>query len=208
MARLTRVSPGVLRLEGPSTTTVATNDRLRFTPVTAAAAPSAAGPFRLAPPVRTIAANDRLRFTPVTGDAAAAGPLRLAPPIRVATTPRYVILTGKPLTVVNASGHVNGAGPLRLELGRTRRTPPAWRSPPANPWWSHTTIRYAEGDLAVAKGLPRTLAIPARLEMCGEKCGGVHLIVGAMWAKTPSRTARRSAIVRPRPDAVNSPSAS
>ena len=192
MARLTRVSPGVLRLEGPSGTRLPRttgSGSHRLPPPPPQAQPVR---FILAPPVRTIAANGRGIFTPVTGDAAAAGPLRLAPPIRVATTPRYVILTGKPLTVVNASGHVNGAGPLRLEFGPTWMGTTRVAVATGEPVVAHTTIRYAEGDLTVAKGLARTLAIPARLEMCGEKCGGVHLIVGADAGKNP--IAHRKAI--------------
>jgi hypothetical protein len=87
-----------------------------------------------------------------------------------------LMLTGHPLTIVDASGSSDGAQRVRQTLaGR------GWTIQIAStaPRTSQTVIRYDRDNLPIAQGLARSLPMPVRLAECMDACSGVRLIVGA-----------------------------
>ena len=106
------------------------------------------------------------------------GVLRLegAPHPMMVALARAPGLTGYPLAVIDASGRVDGA-----KVTITRLASLGWtaRIAPPTPSRQHSTIYYQAGDIEVAQGLARTLAIPVQLAACGQGCRGVTLVVGA-----------------------------
>jgi Flp pilus assembly protein TadD len=97
--------------------------------------------------------------------------------ITVAVAPNGVLLTGRALEIVDASGSAGGAEAVRQQLVSRGWSAPksAVRVATAE---SRTRIVFPEGSLAVAEALARTLPFPVQLAACHDRCGGLSLVVG------------------------------
>jgi hypothetical protein len=98
----------------------------------------------------------------------------VAPSRSVSTRP---LLTGHPLSIVNASGRKGATDAMRRRLVHLGWTAPRWAARDGAQA-SHTTLFYAQPYAAVAHALARTLRLAVHLanRSCG--CGGLELVVG------------------------------
>jgi hypothetical protein len=125
-----------------------------------------------------------------TGRTLAVGPMLAGRPL--AGGP---MLTGHPLTIVDASGRVDGAVHLRETLAGRGWT---LKVAGAAPLEAHTVIFYDRDNLPVAQGLARSLPFPVKLAACDNACSGVRLIVGADSAGAKPVAAPHHAVERKR----------
>jgi len=127
--------------------------------------------------------------------------LRIATPRLqpAAVTTRLAASGRQPLRIVNATGHVYRAEPIRASLAGLGWSAPRWAMAQARPQ-TRTVIIYPPSRLAVAKALARTLPGSTRLAACTNGCAGLQLVLGADargWKPLPRtviRTPRRDRI--------------
>jgi len=123
--------------------------------------------------------------------------LRLATPRLQPTSagPRLVVAGRQPLRVVNATGRLYRAEPVRASLAGLGWSAPRWAMAEARPQ-KRTVIIYPANRVAIAKALARTLPGSARLAVCTNGCTGLQLVLGAdarSWKPMPQPVVRTSA---------------
>jgi len=105
--------------------------------------------------------------------------LRLATPV-LQPTPAGVRVAAdrQPLRIVNATGRLHRAEPIRASLAGLGWSAPRWAMAEARPQ-TRTVIIYSPSRLVAAKALARTLPGSARLAACTNGCSGLRLVLGA-----------------------------
>jgi hypothetical protein len=114
-------------------------------------------------------------------------PLQTSVPIAVATdsngpaparaTARVPLLTGHPLSIVNASGRKGATDAMRRRLMHLGWTAPRWAARDGADA-RQTTLFYARPYAGVARALARTLRFSIHLASRSCGCGGLELVVG------------------------------
>jgi hypothetical protein len=99
------------------------------------------------------------------------------PTIMVAVAPNGVLLTGRPLQIIDASGASGGAETVRQQLASRGWTAPR-SAVTLGKAEARTRIVYPQGGQAVAQALARTLPFPVEVAACDDRCTGLALIVG------------------------------
>ena len=144
---------------------------------------SAELPRTISPPVSTRPEESTTRVAVI--------PVPIARPARAREVKRIVdklaasvadganraLLTGAPLTIVNASGKKGASEPVRLRLTSLGWTAPPWAMKDGGPQ-AATMIHYMPSNAIVAHALARTLPFPSQLVACSGQCGGLHLVLG------------------------------
>lgn len=115
----------------------------------------------------------------------------IAPGVIVAPAAR---LQGRPLEVINASGHTDGAEPVRVALARLGWTVPK-KGPTVAPMQARTIIQYPKPAQPLAAALARTLPARTATAVCTDNCRGVRIVVGAdsttwKFARTPANASK------------------
>ncbi|HKP80065.1 MAG TPA: LytR C-terminal domain-containing protein [Phenylobacterium sp.] len=179
----------------PATATTASGPLRQIEPVALIRARAVAGLRRLAElrielPDWNASITAAPRVTPIvlTTTEAAVNPtvLRRATPVL------------QPLRIVNATGRLYRAEPIRASLAGLGWSAPRWAMAEARPQ-IRTVIIYPPGRVSAAKALARTLPGSARLAACASGCTGLRLVLGAdvqSWRPMPRpviRTRSRTA---------------
>jgi hypothetical protein len=144
-------------------------------------------------PARAAAAGKAPSSAPVARTAAAAP----SAPFRIATAPppRALITSGAPvplrqyaaaatpgvrppLRIVNASGEIRRAEPIRSSLASLGWSAPRWAVMDTRVQ-ARSVIYYPASRLAVARALASTLPGSTRLVVCNNRCAGLQLVLGA-----------------------------
>jgi hypothetical protein len=154
-----------LAVHEPATTTVAESTPLR---------PDSAAP-EPAPQPRQPADARSAQFDAPTPIAASTDIGGFAPAHSVSGKP---LLTGHPLSIVNASGRKGATDAMRRRLVHLGWTAPRWATRDGT-HAERTTLFYAQPSAAAARALAHTLRFTVQLtnRSCG--CGGLELVVGA-----------------------------
>jgi tetratricopeptide (TPR) repeat protein len=114
--------------------------------------------------------------------------VEMAAPLKV----RTVVAERPPLRIVNATGRLHRAEPIRASLAALGWSAPRWAMAEARPQ-ARTVIVYPPSRVAVAKALARTLPGSARLAACTNGCAGLRLVLGAdaqSWKPMPRPVTR------------------
>lgn len=129
--------------------------------------------------------------TPVVPQKVAAAPTPVALRLAAPASP-HGATERQTLRIVNATGHLYRAEPVRAGLAALGWSAPRWAIAEARPQ-TRTVIFYPPSRAASAKALARTLPGPARLAACASECAGLRLVLGAdakSWKPMPRPVTR------------------